>query len=193
MPTYSMSYIKPFFLLCLICLVVSGSLWLLMRPAVPSSFSALSEIPDSFMQEVTATKLNVQGAPHYFFTAQEVKHYPHGDTTLMTQPSFIFYPVNEPPWHVKSDSAKMIHGYEKAWLMGNVFAKQPPGAHSHDLTLLTDEMTLYPDKSLAETNRPVTVTQPDSVVHSIGMQIDMNTNSVKFLSHAHGVYSGSLR
>lgn len=191
MPIYSL-YLKRLSLLCLLCTCIGGSLWVINHSSGLAQQHFPSDVPDSFMIDVSAIKLNAEGKPHYSLIAQNVKHYIQDDMSLIQDPFFTFYPIGEPSWTVKSKMAKVIHGSEKAWLTDHVFAQQPPGLHSRNLTLTTSRMTLYPDQALAVTDQPVTVVQPDSVIHSIGMQVDMNKNSVKFLSHTHGNYEGSL-
>jgi lipopolysaccharide export system protein LptC len=181
--------LKHAVLLLLLCSAILISFWLVTRLSPTSSTVALLQAPDSFMTNIIATQFNTKGTLHYRLSARETKHFAEEDLTLIQQPFFTFYPESEPAWKIHSDMAKAIYGTKKAWLMGNVFVKQPPGPHSHNLTLNTSIITLYPEKSFAETDQPVTIIQPNSIIHSIGMQIDIGKNAVKFLSHTHGEYT----
>ena len=185
--TYKL-YIKKSLLISALCLLIGVSLWFVIHPSSSSLNQSPSSTPDSFMTNVTATKLNKLGKPHYLLIAQDVRHYVQNDMTLIQKPFFTFYPIDEPPWQVKSDMSQAIHGTEKVWLINHVFIQQLPGNNSHNATLSTNFITLYPDISFAETNQPVTITQPNTIIHAIGMQVDMKQSYVKFLSHTQGEY-----
>lgn len=143
---------------------------------------------DSFMTNVHGIKLDNFGKPHDELLTPNIKHYLENDAAIAEQPIFIFYGKKGPPWHVQGDQANSIKGNKVIFLTGHVRITQPPGLNSRNVTLTTTKMTIYPDRSFAETDQPVTIRQPGSIVHGVGMTADLNNGKVKILSQTHGMY-----
>ncbi len=143
---------------------------------------------DSFMTNVHGIKLDKLGNPHSELYSPNMKHYLKNDTTIAVKPKFIFYSKDGPPWHVKADHGKATNGDKLIYLWGNVYMRQLPGPGSHDATITTTSATLYPDRSYAETDQPVTVRQPGSIMHGVGMQANLKKGTIKILSKTKGMY-----
>jgi len=148
--------------------------------------------PDSYMTDVYAVTLNKDGKVASILVSPKVTDYEQDNNTDIQTPFVTINPQQEPPWHIHADHAKVLNGSSKILLWGNVNIQQLPGPNSHFLTLLTTELTLYPDKSFAETDQPVTIKQPDSIVHAVGMQADLNKGYIKLLSKTQGQYGGEV-
>ena len=52
----------------------------------------------------------------------------------------------------------------------------------------TASLTVFPDKQQASTDNAIVITQPDTVIHAVGMLADLNEGTVKLLSQAKGDY-----
>jgi lipopolysaccharide export system protein LptC len=171
------------FLLFLIAL----STWLLFS-SYQQSGTNKPQNPDSFMTNVHIIQMDKHGKPHYELITPKTVSYLLNDSSVLATPFIITYSQDEPPWHIKAKHGKTLHGFDKAFLWDNVSFHQLPGHGSHNATLKTSEMTFYPHKSFAETAKPVTIIQPGSIIHGIGMQADFNKNYLKLLSQTHGQY-----
>ncbi len=143
---------------------------------------------DSFMTNVHGIKLDKFGKPHDELTTPNIKHYLKNDSATAQTPVFIFYGKKGPPWHVQGDIANSINGNKIVYLIGHVKIVQPPGLNSQNVTMTTTKMTIYPNRSFAETDQPVTIRQPGSIVHGVGMTADLNSGKIKILSQTHGMY-----
>jgi LPS export ABC transporter protein LptC len=138
------------------------------------------------MTEVHVTQFDKDGRLHNEFYSPELVHYPQDDMTFSQKPFFIFYALTEPPWHISAKNGKSLNGDQRMLLWDNVQIQQMPGLHSHHMTIDTSLITLYPHLSFAQTERPVTITQPNTVIHAIGMQADLKTSAVKLMSETKG-------
>ena len=55
----------------------------------------------------------------------------------------------------------------------------------------TSQLYVFPDKQYAETDKPVTIEQPGSVINSVGLRAFMDTGKVELLSQARGTYEAN--
>lgn len=175
-------------LIIIISILIGAFAWFLLT----TDFSLLHKVNpehyDSFMTNVHGIKLDKFGKPHDELFSPNIKHYLTNDSAISEKPLFIFYGKDGPPWHVQADHAKSINGNKLIFLWDNVHIQQLPGPNSRNVTLTTTQMTVYPDRSFAETDKPVTIKQPGSIVHGVGMQADLNKGKVKILSKTSGMY-----
>ena len=149
--------------------------------------------PDSFMTNVHAIKINEFGKQRYLLISPKTTNYLKNNTTIFESPFFIINNDNEPPWHIKAVNGKTLQGIDKVILWDNVTIRQLPGKNSRNIKLITSKLIIYPNKSFVETNKPVTISQPGSIVHAVGMQADLNKNYIKLLSKTHGQYGGKIQ
>lgn len=146
------------------------------------------KIYDSFMTQVHGIKLDKFGKPHDELVSPFIRHYQKQNRMLADKPFFIFYSDNAPPWHVNADHGEGLNGNKLVILTGHVKVRQLPGPNSQDVTLNTTKLYLYPDQSIAKTDQPVTIEQPSSIVHGVGMIANMKKGTVKILSKTEGMY-----
>lgn len=174
--------IRRLTIILLLILAALFSMWLAMINGHNNN-SKGPEVPDTFMTNVNAMKLNLAGKPHYIFTTPQLLTYQTNNRTVANKPFFVFYKPGEPPWQMRADSSQGIDGKNKVILEGNVYIHQLPGVNSNNITLTTNKIIGYPPKSLAETDQPVVITQPGTIINAIGMQADLNKHTIKLLSN----------
>ena len=145
--------------------------------------------PDWYMTNMTATTYDEQGEVKGILQSPKLVHYPKKNITHMKTPYFILYDKDRIPWHITSTYGKIYQDkIEKVYLWDNVIVQQMPAPHSDQTTLLTSELTYYPKTSFAHTNKPVTITQPDSEMQSIGFNANLKKGLIKFLSQSQMEY-----
>jgi lipopolysaccharide export system protein LptC len=135
--------------------------------------------PDSLMTLVDAIKFSKTGQPHHIFKSAQLVNYLKNNMTKLKQPFYVFQNETESPWHICADRGKAYNGIDRIILNGHIKIQQLPGKNSRNLTLITDQMTFYPNRSFAETDRPVTIKQPGIIIHGIGLEVDLKTGNVK--------------
>lgn len=149
------------------------------------------DTPDTFMEKATYVKLDQNGNLHSKIYVSKMKHYPSNDTSYFTTPRVIFYNQNHVPWDITANEGKSQSGVSQVFLWDNVKIHQPAGPNSHELTMTTTNLTIFPEKQFAQTDQPVTIIEPGSVINSVGLRANLNTGEVQLLSHARGVYEAT--
>src|SRR3989338_2861553 len=149
--------------------------------------------PDTFMTDIHAMQIDLLGKVHTTLSGPNATHYEQDDTTLFDNPYYITKSAQGPPWHILGDHGKAIGGMNTIILWGHVLIFQPPGKNSQNLTLTTSRLTYYHDRSFAETDQPVTLTQPGNLTHGVGLQADLKTGYIKLLSDSSGQYATKVK
>lgn len=144
--------------------------------------------PDAYMENVTATILNKNGMPSLKVSTPKLIHYALNDTTDVLKPNVTIYRNSPKPWYINSEYAKATGGTAQILFWDHVLIHHPADTANPITTMETATLTVYPDKEIAATDQPVTIQQPDTIVHAIGMLANMNDGTVKLLSKAQGEY-----
>jgi lipopolysaccharide export system protein LptC len=145
--------------------------------------------PDAFMEDVVATIIDKQGHPALKIAASKMVHYPENDSTDIANPWLTFYRQSPQPWQLTAEHAKTLQGIEQIILWENVVIHHPGDDQNQNTTLHAPTLTVFPNQQFAITQDPVVITQPNTVIHAIGMSADLASGAVKLLSEAKGEFS----
>lgn len=145
--------------------------------------------PDSFMEGVIATTLGKEGKPILKLISPKMIHYPENDMTTIAEPRVTVYRKSPQPWFIDADYAKASNGINSILFWSHVNIHHPSDVENPTTSLLTESLTIFPDRQMASTDEAVTFIQPDTTVHAVGMLADLNDNTIKLLSQTQGEYA----
>ena len=128
--------------------------------------------PDYTLGNIVLRKLDAEGKLKYTLRAADVQHYPDDDTTDLTKPHVVFQYPQKPPVTVSADFGHASQDNERVDLKDNVWIYRPPSTKDQELTASMPELTVFPDDEKAFTKSPVRLTQGQSWVKGIGMQVN---------------------
>jgi lipopolysaccharide export system protein LptC len=148
----------------------------------------VSNVPDAYMEEVTAVVLDKEGNPKIKIETPKMIHFIKDDTTRLLSPHLTLYRDTPEPWYITSHYASASQGIESVNFWEEVQVQHAADQNSPTTTIKTATLTVYPNKHTAETNDLITMIQPNLTVNAIGMFADMNTGDIKLLSQARGEY-----
>jgi len=147
-----------------------------------------SELPDAFIEQVAATIFNHQGKPTLKIEAPKMFHYHEKDTTQIEMPHIIVYRQSPEPWHIHANHATATHGIEQILFWDNVIISHQKDLQNPTTTIKTTALTIFPNKETAQTDRAVTLLQPNTKVFGIGMLANIKIGNVKLLSKTRSEY-----
>lgn len=173
----------------LLILAIALSAWsiLISHPAKLDT-GKRSNQPDAYMEDVVATIMNKEGNPSLKIESPKMTHFVDGDTTYIISPHVTVYRKSPQPWFINSDSAEATKGIEQIVFSNNVVIHHPSDIDDPNTTMETASLTIFPDKQQAKTDDAITITQPDTTMHAIGMLANLNDGTVQLLSQAKGDY-----
>lgn len=174
----------------LLALAAGISSWsiLLSQPKKTHIKTSQTTRPSAFMEDVITTILNKQGTPSLKIETPKMVYYTENDKTDITKPFVTIFRHTPNPWHINAEYAQALDGTNQITFIEHVVIHHLGDIANPTTTLKTASLTVRPNKQLAETNDPVIITQPDTVVHATGMLANLDNGTVKLLSQAQGEY-----
>lgn len=174
--------------LLLLAVLISSSIFIMSKQHKSAEIKASSNQPDSFMENVTATIMNKDGLPKLKIEAPKMVHYAENNQSYFTKPHVTIYRQSPQPWYIDSDFGKALNGIEHIIFSSHVVIHHLADAAEPGTSMQTTSLDVFPNQKQATTQEAVTITQPDTVVHAIGMLANLEDGTVKLLSEAKGEY-----
>jgi len=202
--------IKSTLYLLLLLGLVTLSGWLLYKTIFrPMIEQALNSHPEIILDNVTGKSFDETGTVKSRFSAPKLFYYSSHNNfgfranqsggkdtkkhTKIIKPHIILYSANEEPWVITADYGEISDGNKIYKLIKNVKLKQKAGKNNQAITITTSELTLFPKKKMAQTDKFVTLIQQakdnsTTIITSIGARAYQKTGIVDLLSHMKGRY-----
>jgi lipopolysaccharide export system protein LptC len=153
--------------------------------------SAQPDMPDAFMEQVSAIFMNKQGRPNMKIVTPQLTHYPKDDRTELMSPQVTLYRKSPTPWLITASHCRATDGIENVYFWDNVIIHHAASNRNPATIIKTATLTVYPNKETANTQDLVTMLQPDTTIKAIGMTADMNSGDIKLLSQTWGEYEAN--
>lgn len=144
---------------------------------------------DAFMVNVTYYEYGKNGSLQSWIKAPKVYHYPIENSAKFYYPKMMIYTDDHIPWYINSDHGKSRNGTEWVYLWQNVVIHQPQYPRFPETTINTDNLTVHPAESRAETQSFVTIIQPGSQITGTGMNVNFKTGTAQLMKESEGFYN----
>lgn len=148
---------------------------------------ATKGLPDFFVEQFTTTTMDDQGRPKRRLEAQYMAHFPDTGTTELQQPYLVLYDPGKPPWHVRSERGWVSPDNSLMLLLGEVHIWRNTRDGEPNLEIDTEDLRVFPEERIGETEQPVVISTPRSRTHSMGMRAYMEQNRLELLSQVRTV------
>jgi lipopolysaccharide export system protein LptC len=150
--------------------------------------------PDLLMETAEISQFARDGGLAYRIRAIAIVHYPEADHTLLDAPRLTLYREDEPPWEVSAESGRIIGGTGLLDAGPEVTTSTAPGRETVELEddvlvqrrrpgegfmeLHTEQLTLYPGREYAETERPVIIDTQSGRTTAEGLRADFTAGTI---------------
>lgn len=142
--------------------------------------------PDYILSDIVLRKLDPNGQLKYTLRATDVRHYPDDDTTDLLKPHVVYQNAKKPPLTISAERGHSTKDRERIDLTGDVRIYRPASGTYQELTATMNELTVFPDEDTAFTKSPVLITQGQSWLKGVGMQVNNRTQTYVLESQAVG-------
>jgi len=159
------------------------------QPPPPVRDGSTRHDPDFIIDDFSATRMNPDGSQRHSVVGSKMVHYPDDNSTHVEEPRFVHYDYATAPVRVTANRALISHNGENVYFIGDVLIKREAYADNDAMQLETEMLQIIPDRDLAKTDKPVTMTSGTSRVDSVGMEFDNRTRIVKLLSKVKVTYA----
>jgi lipopolysaccharide export system protein LptC len=128
--------------------------------------------PDYIVNGATLRKIGESGSLEYTLIADEIRHYPDDDTTRMDKPKLVYLQPTKPPVTMSAVHGVMGPKGERVDLSEQVEVRRAGSDQNPPLLVETPELTVLTSEEKAFTKSHVLITQGNSWVQGVGMQVD---------------------
>jgi len=171
-------------------LLLGAAYWLNLQVESPVSVDNknLRHDPDYVIDNFTATTLDEQGKIRFVMSAKKMWHYPDDDSTLLETARLESFTAEHPPLRMSAQNGEISRKGDDVFLRNEVIIVRPAYADRSELTFNTNYLHVFPNKDMANTDQAVTMADARTTVNAVGMELDNNTHTIKFVSHVKTVY-----
>lgn len=176
--------------LILVAMLAIFTFWLdrLAQP-VPKGISGTSRHdPDYIVEGLTAMRMNTTGATAYTLSSRKMEHYPDDDTTLLTAPRLVSLEPGKAPITITARRALVSSNGQNVYFEDDVQLTRTAIGDSSEMQMNTTYLHVIPDDRVAETDRPVVLTDAATTVNAAGLELNSETRILKLRGRVHGTY-----
>ena len=175
-------------------LALLGATYWLNKQAQPETLkldSGIRHDPDSIVENFSAVKLNKEGTPYFIMSAARMLHYPDDNSTTLEAPRLTLLAEDSPPLLATAESGSISRKGDELLLQGSVEVLRDSALKQDQLKLRTESLVINPDKDLASSDKSVTITEAQTTVNAVGLELNNKTRTIKLLSNVKGEYVSS--
>ncbi len=150
--------------------------------------NVIREDADYFLVNANIRQYNETGHLEYTLESSSITHYPHNDNTLLQKPVVNNYGKPGEVFNSVSQSGKLLPGGNDLELWDNVIITQTQLDTGETVRVDTDFITIYSEQEIADTNRPVLITNRSGRTRALGMKALFQQGLIKLKSRVRGVH-----
>lgn len=147
--------------------------------------------PDYIVEHLLATRIGAEGIPRYTLSANRMLHYPDDDTTVLETPKLVNFANASATVTVTSKNATLSSDGKNVYLTDDVHLVRSAYADNNELTVRTSYLHIIPDADLAITDKPVEISDMNTLITSVGLEFNNQTRILKLLSNVRSSYEKS--
>lgn len=185
-----MQRLNAWFPVALLAVLAAVTVWLdrQLQPPERTNEGRARHDPDYIVDNFSSTRTGPDGAARYTLSARRMVHYPDDDTTHLDAPKLVNFQSPGVTVTVTSKNAMLSSNGENAYLTDDVRLVRSAYADKSEMTMLTSYLHVIPDADIAKTDKPVQISDANTLITSIGLEFNNQTRILKLLSHVRGRY-----
>lgn len=160
-------------------------------PDLPTS--TLRHDPDAIVDGFSATNLNKAGSPSFILHADKMMHYSDDDSTELDEPRITLLDENNLPLYASAKTGNISSKGDEVILSGGVTVQRGASSGRNAMNLETEYLRVLPEQGLLNTDKAIELTEIDSVIKAVGLELNNNTRTLQLLSRVTTEYASSTR
>lgn len=146
------------------------------------------QIVDHFLNDATIINFNLQGIPRSQITGSRLLHYPGEEDAELLDPHIILHREEGSPVLITADKGWVNKDGSRVFFKGHTIVERKK-SHSNSFSRLdTPELTIWPNKEFAETDKHVKITTDTIVATGTGMKAYLDSGRYYLLNNVRGHY-----
>ncbi|MBE0613424.1 MAG: LPS export ABC transporter periplasmic protein LptC [Burkholderiales bacterium] len=178
------------FPLLLLLVLAAGSFWLERAVQAPDRDNSgkTRHDPDFIAEDFGVTKMSTTGKPEYSLSATRMLHFPDDESTDIVEPRLVQQHDDAAPIVIRANRGVVSGDGEEASFYGDVVVVREAGRGRSELRMRTEYLQIVPERDLARTDKPVTITEGRSRLAGVGMELNNKTRRFELLSQVRGTF-----
>ena len=173
-------------LLVLIVLLAMSTFWLdlAVKPSstVAEQDGSVRRDPDYVIENFSVMRMNQDGVARHTLSAKRLLHYPDNNNSDLEQPRLVNADPGKPVVRIMADQGELPSNSDDVYLAGNVTVQREAGNGRGRITLFTSSLHIIPEDDIAKTDKLVTITDANTVINAVGMELNDRTHTTRLLS-----------
>jgi lipopolysaccharide export system protein LptC len=159
-----------------------GSFWLveLMTRAGEEMEAGIKvDEPDYIVEHFSFVRMTKTGQPSYIISGDKLTHRPSDDSSDIVKPVVRSLSGDKPPMDIRAEHARVDQDNSRVTLTKNVNIHRAAAPDVRDMTLVTEQLTIYPDEDRMETDLPVRMQSGGATATGVGMKANNATRQLE--------------
>jgi lipopolysaccharide export system protein LptC len=147
--------------------------------------------PDIIVEHFNALRLGEDGRPRFALAAVKMTHYPDTGTAELERPHFTRFGEGQPALHALAQRGTVSRDGDEVHLYDDVRVIREAQGGKSELTLNTSYLHIQPERELAMTDKPVTLSDAHIQITGVGLKLHAKTRQFQILSRVKVRYDKS--
>jgi lipopolysaccharide export system protein LptC len=142
--------------------------------------------PDAVVENFHVENLGKDGKPESTFSAPKMFHFPDDDSAEVLYPRMVHIADDGGRMTATANRGVLTRDGEEGFFYGNVVLLREGTPERAPLRAETEFLHIQNEKHIVQTDRPVIITEGNSIVSGVGMEMRQDTREVKLFSQVRG-------
>ncbi|HEY6865220.1 MAG TPA: LPS export ABC transporter periplasmic protein LptC [Burkholderiales bacterium] len=142
--------------------------------------------PDAVIENFRVDSLGKDGKPEATFSAPKMFHFPDDDSAEVLYPRMVKLADDGGHLVATANRGVLTKDGEEGFLYGNVVLVREGTPGRESLRAETEFLHIVNDQHVLQTDRPVVITEGNSIVSGVGMEMHQDTRELKLFSQVRG-------
>ncbi|HYF97417.1 MAG TPA: LPS export ABC transporter periplasmic protein LptC [Coxiellaceae bacterium] len=170
-------------------LLTSSSIFFILHIGINSTEEDQNHL-NGYMKNAVYSQYDKEGQLMLHLSSPTVRHFSLKNNAEFEKPDILIYNGKKIPWHITALYGKNSTDNNLVDLWDQVVIHRAAADGQPETTIRTTALTINLKEQVAETNQAATITQPHSVVQSIGLKTDFKSGITQLAAHARVDYDG---
>lgn len=144
------------------------------------------KIADTFFNHADIINFGETGLPKSKIIGDQILHYPDEEDSEIITPRITLFRDRGLPVNISADHGWINKDGTRVLLKGHTVIKREKSQHNQFSQLETPELTIWPNKNFAETDKAVKITTDSTVATGVGMKAYLDEEHYYLLNNVKG-------
>jgi lipopolysaccharide export system protein LptC len=172
----------------LLTVLAAGTRWWLIR--MQDADQKAGSLPDArseyTLDNFDLLVMNKQGLPSFQIESPRLERVPNDGSAIVEKPLMHLFENGNRTWRIDAESGWVRQDGEEILLQGKVLMSK--GKAQEQIVVHARDLTLYPQKELAQSSEPVQISRPGTVMAGVGLKARLDLEKFELLSEVKGRY-----